>query len=351
MRQQLVEIDGIANNAEAADVRQHHRRDGAHRPVAGPRRRRVLQHDRRQHQRQPGSDPARDVAEACRAQRRHRAQRQAVRPREVAVRPARRRWAWMPKSKRLLERYHTDFVRAGAQLSRCRQGQAQGDECRARHAVHHLQPEPAEGNQRLGRRRRQAASELAGMSDEQASPPPPKRPRRASWTASTSWRCMNTTGQPPEAVADRTAPCASACTKASHRPRQPRRRVRQHATSSSRSPSCAPRRADAARLPEPCRLRAGRRDREDHRPRSTSCSSDLAPAAVANAKQEAADMQAMIDAEKGGFKLGAVGLGLLHREGAQGALQLRRDRSSSPTSKWTTCCRTACSTPPTSCTA
>ena len=29
----------IANNAEAADLRQHHRRDGAHRPGAGPRRR------------------------------------------------------------------------------------------------------------------------------------------------------------------------------------------------------------------------------------------------------------------------------------------------------------------------
>ena len=36
---------------------------------------------------------------------------------EVAVRPARRRSAWMPKSMRLLERYHNDFVRAGAKLS------------------------------------------------------------------------------------------------------------------------------------------------------------------------------------------------------------------------------------------
>jgi peptidyl-dipeptidase Dcp len=48
----------------------------------------------------------------------------------------------------------------------------------------------------------------------------------------------------------------------------------------------------------------------------------LAPAAVANAKREAADLQAMIDAEQKAkgqptFKLAAVGLGVLQREGAR----------------------------------
>ena len=35
---------------------------------------------------------------------------------DAVYQPARARWAWMPESLRVLERYHLDFVRAGAQL-------------------------------------------------------------------------------------------------------------------------------------------------------------------------------------------------------------------------------------------
>src|SRR6266699_3572658 len=50
---------------------------------------------------------------------------------------------------------------------------------------------------------------------------------------------------------------------------------------------------------------------------------DLAPPAVANARREAADMQKVVDEENGGFQVGAADC-FLFRESSQGALRLRR---------------------------
>ena len=50
----------------------------------------------------------------------------------------------------------------------------------------------------------------------------------------------------------------------------------------------------------------------------------MAVPAVANARKEAAQLQAMIDAEKGGFKLDAADWAFYSREGAQGAVRVRR---------------------------
>ena len=51
---------------------------------------------------------------------------------------------------------------------------------------------------------------------------------------------------------------------------------------------------------------------------------DLAPPAVANARREAADMQKIVDEEKGRVPNRVLGLGFLFRESAQSALRLRR---------------------------
>ena len=56
---------------------------------------------------------------------------------------------------------------------------------------------------------------------------------------------------------------------------------------------------------------------------------DLAPPAVGNAKREAADMQKIVDEEKGGFKICGVGLGLLLGESAEGEICVRRIRGAS----------------------
>ena len=50
----------------------------------------------------------------------------------------------------------------------------------------------------------------------------------------------------------------------------------------------------------------------------------LVPAATAKATSEAQDIQAVIDGQKGGFKVQTVGLGLLRRAGTQGQVRSRR---------------------------
>ena len=68
---------------------------------------------------------------------------------------------------RLLERYHTDFVRAGAKLSDADKAKLKAINARAGHAGHQVQPERAEGSQRLGRSWSTPSAELDGLSDEQ----------------------------------------------------------------------------------------------------------------------------------------------------------------------------------------
>ena len=80
------------------------------------------------------------------------------------------------ESLRLLERYHLDFVRAGASSPRPKTGRPQGEECRARDALH-LQAEPPQGNQRLrGPRRQRAKSSPASAMPRSPPPPVPRKP-------------------------------------------------------------------------------------------------------------------------------------------------------------------------------
>ena len=51
---------------------------------------------------------------------------------------------------------------------------------------------------------------------------------------------------------------------------------------------------------------------------------DMVPAATAKARDEAARMQKIVDAEKGGFKLGAADWVVLRRKGAEGRVRPRR---------------------------
>jgi hypothetical protein len=92
-----------------------------------------------------------------------------------------------PESKRLLERYHTDFVRAGARPVR---GQTRRSCGRSTPSSPRWPPPSAEraaGDHQLGRAGRQR-EELDGLSakPDRAAPPPP---RRAATRASTCSRC------------------------------------------------------------------------------------------------------------------------------------------------------------------
>ncbi len=81
----------------------------------------------------------------------------------------------------------------------------------------------------------------------------------------------------------------------------------------------------------------------------------LAPAAVARAKVEAADIQKQIDKDQAALKQptssSSRGTGSTTPSRCARPNTTSTSRRSSRTSSWTTCCRTACSTPPTSSTA
>ena len=80
-------------------------------------------------------------------------------------------------------------------------------------------------------------------------------------------------------------------------------------------------------------LSTGGSDRARISRRSTNCSAQLAPPAVANARKEAADMQKLIDKDQGGFQLASWDWALLCRESSAGSATPLMNRRSNRTSR------------------
>ena len=204
------------------------------------------------------------------------------------------------ESLRLLERYNTDFVRAGAQLS-------DADKVKLKAINSELATLSTTFSQNLLKETNASAvvvdtlAELDGMSEAgitAATEEAKKRKLDGKFVVA----LVNTSGQPPEAVLTN---------------RAVRKRLYEASVSRGNHGGEFDNRATIIKIAQ---LRADRATLlgypnhatyvlEDETAKTTTAVnkllSDLAPAAVANAKVEAADMQKIIDAEKGGFKLAA----------------------------------------------
>ena len=203
-----------------------------------------------------------------------------------------------PESAQLLERYHTDFVRAGANLNDA-----------DKETLKKLNAELAQLSTEFGQKTLDEVNdsalvvdtkeELAGLSDAQiqaAAAEASKRKLEGKYVIT----LLNTSGQPPlSSLTNRTT--RERLMKASLA-----RGSRGNATDTTAIVSrIAKLRAERAALlgyPNHATYVL-----EDETAKTTKAVNDMmagmAPAAVANARKEAADMQKIVDAEKGGFKI------------------------------------------------
>ena len=194
---------------------------------------------------------------------------------------------------------------------------------------------------RLYRRRRPEA--LAGMSDAQLA---------AAAEAAQGPSC----GGLPRAAAEHDA--AAACSAPSRCARRGRRSSTTPGTAPSaamrttRVPSCRGSRSCARSARScwgfPIMPHGSSRIRWRRRPRDALEFMDaLVPLATARAEREGKEIQAVIDAQHGGFTLEPWDWDFYARAGAQGEVRPERCGRSSRTSSSTTCSRTACSMRPT----
>ncbi len=204
------------------------------------------------------------------------------------------------ESKRLLERYHTDFIRAGAQLS-------DADKEKLKALNSQLATLSTTFSQNVLKETNAGAvvvddrAELAGLSDNQIAAAAEAAKAR-NLPGKYVIALMNTTSQPSEASLENRALrqrlYEASVNRGSHGGEFDNREV---------IIKIAKLRAERAALlgyPNHATYVL-----EDETARTTTAVnkllSDLAPPAVANARREAADMQKLIDKDKGGFKLAA----------------------------------------------
>ncbi|PKM08662.1 MAG: dipeptidyl carboxypeptidase II [Gammaproteobacteria bacterium HGW-Gammaproteobacteria-4] len=204
------------------------------------------------------------------------------------------------ESKYLLERYHTDFVRAGARLS-------DADKEKLKAINSELASLQTSFSQNVLKETNASAivvdtrEELAGLSDN-AIAAAAQAAKAAGKEGKFMLAMMNTSGQPSLASLEN---------------RALRERIQTTSVGRGSHGGEFDNRANIARV---AKLRAERAQLmgyanhaayslEDQTARTTDAVNkmlgDVAPAAVANARKEADDMQKLIDAEKGGFKLAA----------------------------------------------
>ncbi|PKM01312.1 MAG: dipeptidyl carboxypeptidase II, partial [Gammaproteobacteria bacterium HGW-Gammaproteobacteria-6] len=204
------------------------------------------------------------------------------------------------ESKYLLERYHTDFVRAGANLS-------DADKEKLKAINSELASLQTSFSQNVLKETNASAivvdsrDELAGLSDN-AIAAAAQAAKAAGKDGKFMLAMMNTSGQPSLASLEN---------------RALRERIQTTSVGRGSHGGEYDNRANIARV---AKLRAERAllmgyanhaaySLEDQTARTTQAVNkmlgDLAPAAVANARKEAADMQKLIDAKKGGFQLAA----------------------------------------------
>lgn len=204
------------------------------------------------------------------------------------------------ESKRLIERYHTDFVRAGAKLN-------DADKAKLKGYNAELASLQTSFSQNLLKENNASAlvvdtkEELKGMSDgaiATAAEAAKKRSLEGKYVIT----LQNTSGQPALAQLDNRAVRErlqkASVGRASHGGEFDNRAI---------IAKVAKIRAErAALLGYPDHATYVLEDETAHTVKAVNDRlSQLAPAAVANAKKEAADMQALIDKDKGGFQLAA----------------------------------------------
>ena len=185
MAEQLAEIDAIADEPGAADLREHDRRAGARRPDARPRRRRstASASSTLSDARVPGGR-AGDGAEARRVRRQDHPERGAVRAHRGGLRRARPGRARPPEQQRLV---WLDLQRLRARRRQARrrgQAAARRDQPAARRAVHAVRPERARRRDRLRAlpRRRSRPRRPAGVVARGARRrPPTTRGHEGKW--------------------------------------------------------------------------------------------------------------------------------------------------------------------------
>lgn len=206
-----------------------------------------------------------------------------------------------PESDRLLERYYKDFVRSGAKLS-------ESDKLKLKVLNAELAKLSTQFSQNVLKEINASAvivdtrEELAGLSDA-AITAAAAAAKAAGHEGKFAIRLTNTTGQPP---------------LASLRNRAVRERIMAASLARGSRGGDYDNRAivsSVARLRAERALLLGYPTHADYQIEEQTAGNvatvnqllaQLAPPAVANARREAADMQAIIDAEKGGFTLGAA---------------------------------------------
>jgi len=219
----------------------------------------------------------------------------------AALYDARASLALDPESDRLLERYYKDFVRSGAKLS-------ESDKLKLKVLNAELAKLSTQFSQNVLKEINASAvivdtrEELAGLSDA-AITAAAAAAKAAGQEGKFAIRLTNTTGQPP---------------LASLQNRAVRERVMAASLARGSRGGDYDNRAivsSVARLRAERALLLGYPTHADYQIEEQTAGNvatvnqllaQLAPPAVANARREAADMQAIIDAEKGGFTLGAA---------------------------------------------
>lgn len=219
----------------------------------------------------------------------------------AALYDARASLALDPESDRLLERYYKDFVRSGAKLS-------ESDKLKLKVLNAELAKLSTQFSQNVLKEINASAvivdtrEELAGLSDA-AITAAAAAAKAAGHEGKFAIRLTNTTGQPP---------------LASLQNRAVRERIMAASLARGSRGGDYDNRAivsSVARLRAERALLLGYPTHADYQIEEQTAGNvatvnrllaQLAPPAVANARREAADMQAIIDAEKGGFTLGAA---------------------------------------------
>ena len=219
------------------------------------------------------------------------------------LRPARRRSASTPEQKRLVERVLPGFRARRRAAVRSRQGHA----ARAQPGRVHARP-PSSHNKLLAATKAGALvvddkAELAGLSRGATSPRPPRRRRRASSTGKWVLPLQNTTQQPALGVAEEPRRCAQRLFKASDDARRARRRQRHARDHPAPGRSCAREKAKLLGFPNYAAYSARRPDGEDAGDRAQAADRPGAGGDRQGARAKLREMQALIDQQKGGFKL------------------------------------------------
>ena len=225
-----------------------------------------------------------------------------------------------PEARYLVERYYLNFVRAGAQLS-------DADKTVLRALNQEEAKLTTEFTDKVLADTNDSAvvvadkAELAGFSEGDiaaAAETAKERGLAGKWVLS----LQNTTQQP--ALASLAEPrAARAPLPGLVAARQSRRRQRHEGD--RRAPGGAPRAAARSSWASRATPRYVLDDQMAKTPQNAEkLMTGLVPAATAKARGEAARMQKLIDAEKGGFPLDAGRLGVLRRKGPQGRVRPRR---------------------------